>query len=93
MAGRLFQALSKDFLNNKHISNKMKMTVYKTIYAPTYGCENWILLGHQRRIQTTEMKYLRKVQGVKGMDKIKNKEIRIVKLQLFIQIMKEKKLG
>jgi hypothetical protein len=95
--GKLFQALNRGFLNNKEISTKTKMTIYKTIYRPTvtYGAENWILnKRHQSRIQAAEMKYLRRTIGVKRTDRIRNEEIRErLKIKPILESIKEKKLA
>lgn len=76
---KLFYGINRGFINKKEISNKTKLTVYKTVYLPTllYGSETWVLTEKQhKKIQVQEMKYLRKVAGVTIMDKIRNEEIR-----------------
>lgn len=76
---RAYHAINKVILNNKKISKETKMTVYKTIYQPVllYGSENWVINNRQKsKIQAAEMKYLRRVEGVTKMDRIRSEQIR-----------------
>lgn len=62
-------------MNKKKISKKTKLTVYNTMYIPliTYGAGNWVLNKTQENgIQVAEMRYSRKVEGYKKIDKIRN---------------------
>lgn len=91
-ARRLPQSLERDFLNNKHISKKTKkLTMYKMIYIPTltFGCGNWIQNERQKStIRTAEMRYLRKLQGVQRINKLRNVTIRDnLKVQSLIHII------
>jgi hypothetical protein len=55
------------------------MRIYKTVFVPTllYGTESLIILDtHKNRMQTNEMKYLRKVIGKTRRDQIRNTTIR-----------------
>jgi len=55
------------FLEQKEVTSKTKLTGWRTTYIPleTYGCESWPLslqLNHQ--LQVTEMRRLRKIEGM-----------------------------
>ncbi|KAI4467796.1 hypothetical protein MML48_2g00005660 [Holotrichia oblita] len=55
------------------------MTVYQAVYLQVliYGAENWILDERQtKRVQSSEMKYLRKTLGARRTDKKRNDDIR-----------------
>lgn len=62
--------MSKIIINNKQISEKNIMALYKKIFRPTYGSETWTM--NQRsisKLQAAEMRYLRKVEDATRFDK------------------------
>ena len=66
-------------INNKQVTKKTKTTLYKTIYRPTliYGSETWVTSQKLKsKIQAAEMRFLRRIEGVKRIDKIRNEHIR-----------------
>jgi hypothetical protein len=69
--------INRTFGNNTRTDTRIKL--YKTLAAPIlmYGCETW---AHSQRgmnkIQTAEMRFLRKVKGCTGLDIIINEDIR-----------------
>lgn len=78
-ANRSYYTMNKAILNNKQVSKRTKMTLYKTIYRPslTYGSETWVMNQRAKsKIQATEMRFLRRVEGVTRLDKIRNEQIR-----------------
>lgn len=78
-AANVYHAPKNGFISKREISVKAKMSVYKTVFVPilTYGCESWVLTKrHKTKIQSMEMKYLRRVLGVTRMDRIRNDVIR-----------------
>lgn len=82
-ANKSYFAINKIILNNKQISKKTKMTLYKTVFRPTliYGSETWTMSHRVKsKIQAAEMRYLRKVEGVTKFDRVRNEHIRL-KLQ------------
>ena len=55
------------------------MLMYKARIEPTlmYGTESWVLKRRKTQsIQTTEMRVLRKIAGVRRMDHVRNDNIR-----------------
>ena len=49
-----------------------------TVVLPTilYGCETWTLQkSHEGKLQALEMRYLRKVEGVTRVDRIRNEDV------------------
>lgn len=76
---KLYYTMNVNFINKREVSQKTKLTVYKTIFRPTmtYGCESWVLTQKMKlRLEATEMKYLRRVKGVSLRDKIRSSQIR-----------------
>ena len=65
-------------LKNK-TRNDTQIKFYKTMAVPTitYGSEVWVTSKKQeQRIQTQEMKFLRRVKGCTRLDRIRNEDIR-----------------
>lgn len=66
-------------LKDKHVPQKVKITIYKTILRPLllYGHECWTLtVPSKSRIQAAEMRVLRLIKGVTRRDRIRNENIR-----------------
>ena len=65
-------------LKNKTLQ-ETQMKFYKTLAVPviTYGCENWSLnRTEKRKIESSEMKFLRSVAGFTLLDQQKSEDIR-----------------
>ena len=63
----------------RELSKKAKLAVFKTIYVPilTYGHESWIMTERVRsQVQASEMRFLRRIEGVTMFDKVRSSEIR-----------------
>lgn len=78
-AMKLYYAFNRTFIWKQEISQKTKLTVYKSIVKPilSFGCESWTLTKQQEsKIQAVEMKYLRGIKGVTKKDKIRSETIR-----------------
>ena len=76
---RTVGALRKEVVDWKEISKTTKLRVYNTIAKPTllYGSGTWTLQNrHMKKLQATEMRYLRKVEGVTRMDMMRSDDIR-----------------
>ena len=55
------------------------MTVAVVVPTVDYGCEAWVLKGRDKmRLQAMELKVLRRVAGVTGLDCVRSEEIRKV---------------
>ena len=72
---RTIGALRKEVVDRKtkELSKATKLRVYNAVVKPTllYGSETWTLQNrHKKKLQATEMRYLRKVEGVTRLDRI-----------------------
>ena len=64
---RMVGALRRQIIERKELSKATKLRVINALVVPTllYGTETWTLQKrHKSKIQATEMRYLRKVEGV-----------------------------
>ena len=78
--GRTIGALRKEVVDRRELSKTTKVRVYNTIVKPTllYGSETWTLQKrHMKKLQAVEMRYLRKVEGVTRMDRVRSDDIRM----------------
>ena len=77
--GRTIGALRQEVVDLRELSKTTKLRVYNAIVKPTllYGSETWTLQKrHINKLQAVEMRYLRKVEGVTRMDKVRSDDIR-----------------
>ena len=66
-------------MEKKELSKGTKLRVVNAIVIPTltYECEAWALQArHKRKIQATQMGFLRWIEGVSRLDRIRNVDIR-----------------
>ena len=78
-AARVIGAMRKEVLERKELKKATKMRVYNAIVLPTmlYGSETWtVMKRHESRLGATEMAYLRRVEGVTRMDRVRNADVR-----------------
>uniref|UniRef100_A0A146KQ35 RNA-directed DNA polymerase from mobile element jockey n=1 Tax=Lygus hesperus TaxID=30085 RepID=A0A146KQ35_LYGHE len=78
-AGKLYQAVNSKFLRKREVTDRTKVSVYKSTYVPilTHSCESWATTSKtESRIQAAEMRYLRRVVGATRRDRIRNTTIR-----------------
>ncbi len=64
---------------NKNIKNETKMRLYRSLILPIalYGCEAWTLRSaEEKQLLVFEMATLRKILGVRIIDKMRNDDIR-----------------
>ena len=76
---RTIGALRKEIVDRKELSKATKLRVYNAVVKPTllYGSETWTLQNrHKKKLQATEMRYLRKVEGVTRLDRMRSDDIR-----------------
>ena len=70
-------AVRSQVLESRDSSKSAKMLVYETMIEPTltYGAESWVEREKQR-VQAAEMRVLRKIEGVRRIDHVRNEDIR-----------------
>ena len=79
MTCRTIGALSKEVVDSKELSKTTKLRAYNAIVKPSllYGSEIWTLQNrHVKKLQATEMRYLRNVEGVTRMDRMRSDDVR-----------------
>ena len=71
-ASKVIRALRKGVINRRELNKSMKLRVINATVMPTllYACETWTLLErHKSKVQASEMRCLRRVEGVTILDK------------------------
>ena len=78
-AARVIGAMRKEVLERRELKKATKMRVYNAMMIPTmlYGSETWTMMKrYESRLETTEMAYLRRVEGVSRIDRVTNADVR-----------------
>ena len=78
-AARVIGAMQKEVLERKELKKATKMRVYNAIVLSTmlYGNETWTVMKRpESRLGATEMAYLRRVEGVTRIDRVRNADVR-----------------
>ena len=78
-AARVRGAMRKEVLERRELKKATKMRVYNSMVIPTmlYGSETWTMMKrHESRLGATEMAYLRRVEGVTRIDRVRNVDVR-----------------
>ncbi|PWA21171.1 hypothetical protein CCH79_00009483 [Gambusia affinis] len=78
-ASAVKRALYRSVVVKRELSQKAKLSIYRSIYVPTliYGHELWIMTERTRsRIQAAEMGFLRRVAGLSLRDRVRSSVIR-----------------
>ena len=71
--------MKSETLERRELRKGTKMGVFNAVVVPTllYGSEIWkVQKWHASRLQATEMRYLRRVEGVTKLDRVRNVDIR-----------------
>ena len=79
MATRLVGGMGDTVLSRRELSKGTKLKVVNATMMPSllYGCEVWSLTKQQQgRVQATQMRVLRRIEGVNRMDRVRNEDIR-----------------
>ena len=71
--------MKKQVMDRRELKKSTKMKVYNAMVLPTmlYECETWTLRKkHESKLQALEMRYLRRVEGVTQVDRVRNEDVR-----------------
>ena len=60
-------------------SKKAKLSIFKTAFVPilTYGYQSWVITERvQSQVQASEMRFLRRIEGVTLFNNVRNSKVR-----------------
>ena len=63
----------------RELSKKAKLSIFEAVFVPilTYGHESWVMTKRVRsQVQASEMRFLRRIEGVTLFNKVRSSEIR-----------------
>ena len=78
-ASAVMQALHYSVVMKRELSKKAKLSIFKAVFVPilTYGHESWVMTERMRsQVQASEMRFLRRIEGVTLFNKVRSSEIR-----------------
>ena len=78
-AAKVVGAMRKEVLERRELLKKTKLRVFNAMVVPTliYGCETWTMQRrHESKLQASEMMFLRRVEGVSRLDRVRNEDVR-----------------
>ena len=78
-ASAVMRALHYSVVIKRELSKKAKLSIFKTVFVPilTYGHESWVMTERMRsQVQASEMRFLRRIEGVTLFNKVRSSEIR-----------------
>ena len=73
------RALHYLVIMKRELSEKAKLSIFKIVFVPilTYGLESWVMIKRGRsKVQASEMRFLRRIEGVTLFNKVRSSEIR-----------------
>ena len=73
------RALHYSVAMKRELSKKAKLSIFKAVFVPilTYGHESWVMTERMRsQVQASEMRFLRRIEGVTLFNKVRRSEIR-----------------
>ena len=78
-ASVVMQALHYSVVIKRELSKKAKLSIFKAVFVPilTYGHESWVITERMRsQVQASEMRFLRRIEGVALFSQVRSSEIR-----------------
>ena len=78
-ASAVMRALHYSVIMKRELSKKAKLSIFKAVFVPilTYGHESWVMTERMRsQVQASEMRFLRRIEGVTLFNKVRSSEIR-----------------
>ena len=78
-ASAVMRALHYSVVMKRELSKKAKLSIFKAVFVPilTYGHESWVMTERMRsQVQASEIKFLRRIEGVTLFNKVRSSEIR-----------------
>jgi len=79
LATSVMRALYRSVVVKRELSQKAKLSIYRSIYVPTltYGHKLWVVTKRMRLwIQADKMSLLRRVTGLSLRDRVRSSDIR-----------------
>ena len=73
------RALHYSVVMKWELSKKANLSIFKAVFVPilTYGHESWVMTERMRsQVQASEMRFLRRIEGVTLFNKVRSSEIR-----------------
>ena len=93
-AAKVVGAMRKEVLERRELMKKTKLRVFNVMVMPTliYGCETWIMQRrHESKLQASEMMFLRSVEGVSRLERVRNEDVRrTLGQEAVVDMVKEK---
>ena len=93
-AAKVVGAMRKEVLERRELMKKIKLRVFNVMVMPTliYGCETWIMQRrHESKLQASEMMFLRSVEGVSRLERVRNEDVRrTLGQEAVVDMVKEK---
>ena len=78
-ASAVMRAPHYSVVMKRELSKKAKLSIFKAVFVPilTYGHESWVMTERVRsQVQASEVRVLRKIEGVTLFNKVRSYEIR-----------------